>query len=83
MFYRINKNIEYSTDYKFFIANQIQIVKVGTLYKFNSRLESKSFREKRAFTMNGILSSDDIMGICLEIHKEILDGKHGIGKLVK
>ena len=35
--------VEYSTDFEFFLKNQILVVKSGVKYKFQSRLESKVF----------------------------------------
>jgi len=80
--FRINKDVEYSTDFKFFSTNQIRIVRNGKLYSFCSRLESKTFEVKPAFLKNGVIDEIDLGVISRIIHKEIITGKHGKGKLV-
>jgi len=80
--FKINKDIEYSTDFKFFSENQIRVVRTGTKHSFCSRLESKKFSEKLAFNKEGVLDDCDIVSETLKIHKEILAGKHGQGELV-
>lgn len=88
MFYRLNnKNkegdvVEYSTDFDFFISNQIWVSKSGITYHFNSKLEPKNFKMIRNVFGDHTLTDDDIKAHCQLIHNEILLGKHGVGKLV-
>lgn len=74
--FHINKDVEYSTDFKFFSENQIRVVRTGTKHNFCSRLEAKSFATKLAFNRNGELDEADIIFETKKIHKEILAGKH-------
>ena len=75
--------VEYSTDFDFFLKNQIVIVKSGHKYKFQSRLESKAFRNDIAtFHTNYEFTDTETTNICLDIHKQILNGEFGKGKLV-
>jgi len=90
--YRLNSkpSIEYSTDFNFFIDNQISVVKSGRNHQFQSRLESKTFRivNKILHTTtsnssgNFEYSHNEIVSMTREIHEEVLSGKHGEGKLV-
>jgi len=80
--FRINKDVEYSTDFKFFSENQIRIVRRGTRHSFCSRLEAKTFGVKLAFNYEGTLEGADLIVISQKIHQEILEGKHGEGKFV-
>jgi len=80
--FKINKDVEYSTDFKFFSENQIRVVRTGTKHYFCSRLEPKKFSDKLAFNKEGVLDDCDIVSETLKIHKEILAGKHGQGELV-
>lgn len=80
--FRINKDVEYSTNFQFFFDNQIRIVKTGTKYQFCSRLEAKEFSTKIAVNRKGELDEADIRYETGKIHKDILAGKHGKGKLV-
>ena len=85
MWYRLNKkpDVEYSTDYDFFKQNQILIVKSGSKYQFQSRIESKVFHFQTAILRQfNNFSDTDIEGIIKQIHTEILAGKHGEGSLV-
>ena len=75
--------VEYSTDFDFFLKNQIVIVKSGCRYKFQSRIESKIFRDDSAILRQNYEFTDtDTTNICLDIHKQILNGEFGKGKLV-
>ena len=80
--YRINKDVEYSTDFKFFSENQIRIVRTGKRHNFCSRLEAKKFKDVIAVNAKGTLMDSEIELACRQIHKEILTGKHGAGSLV-
>jgi len=84
--YRINKNVEYSTDFDFFLKNQISFVQKDiTKFVFYSRLENKFFAQKSSCLRsanNYKFTDEEILEFCREIHKEILEGKHGQGKLV-
>jgi len=80
--FRINADIEYSTDFKFFSENQIRVVRTGTIHSFCSRLEPKTFKKVIAFNSKGIMDDCDIISKTKEIHTEILAGQHGAGELV-
>lgn len=77
------KEIEYSTDFKFFMREQIAFSSRGIYYKFYSRLDGKRFRSLNT-SLQGYrdFTDEEIEGICKEIHSEILSGKHGEGKLI-
>jgi len=74
--------VEYSTDLKFFSENQILIIQRGTKHIFCSRLESKTFQTKLAYTRNGMIDDAETSVAIHQIHQEILSGKHGDGELV-
>jgi hypothetical protein len=80
--YRINKDVEYSTDFDWFAKHQARLVKSGNKYTFCSRLESKVFKIKSAVLGNNEFSDSELIETWKEIHKEILEGKHGKGKIV-
>ena len=80
--FRINKDVEYSTNFKFFSENQVRIVKSGNKYKYCSRLESKCFKIDSAIFGNNEFSDSHLIKEFKIIHKEILAGKHGKGELV-
>jgi len=75
--------VEYSTDFKFFSENQILIWRSGKRYTFTSRLEARKFGEKLSVNRKGELSPTEIVLFTRQIHQEILQGKHGSGKLVE
>lgn len=81
--FRINKDVEYSTDFDFFLKNQIRIIRSGTRHSFCSALEAKKFKEKTAFNSKGIIDEAELKNDCLLIHQEILSGKHGVGEFVE
>jgi len=80
--YRINKDVEYSQDFKFFSENQIRIVRTGKRHNFCSRLEAKKFKDVIAVNRSGSLSDSEVVLVCKSIHTEIFSGKHGFGSLV-
>ena len=80
--YRISKDVEYSTNYEFFISNQLRLIKSGNEYRFCSMLESKLFYEEHSLAHDGSFKEEYISKICERIHKEILNGEHGKGKFV-
>lgn len=75
-------DVEYSTDFKFFVENQIRVVRSGTKHSFCSNLEAKTFQVKFAVNREGRLDEADIMHTIKLIHQEILAGKHGAGEFV-
>lgn len=92
-FFKIKEGVEYSTDFNFFMREQIFIHRDLSKYKFCSRLESKVFAIKNATsshviedefkqTKNHTFSEKHINEFCKEIHEEILAGKHGEGVFV-
>lgn len=80
--YRIKKDVEYSTDFDWFVKHQARTVKSGSKYTFCSRLESKVFKTKSAVFGNSEFSDSELIATWKEIHKEILEGKHGKGKIL-
>ncbi len=82
--YRLNNksDVEYSTDFQFFIKHQLFVAKSGSLYTYCSFLESKAFAIERAIFGNYEFTDEHIMEVAKRIHKEILSGKHGAGILV-
>lgn len=80
--YQLPNGVEYSVDYDFFVANQIRIVRSGTRHTYCSALEAKTFKVLTALNKQGEFNTDEIGLACKEIHREILDGKHGQGTLV-
>jgi len=75
--------VEYSTDFGFFMKNQLIVWRSGTRHTFTSGLESKTFMKKLAFTREGIFDKEELLHYARTIHQEILNGKHGSGKLVE
>lgn len=80
--YQINKDVEYSTDFDWFTKHQARLVKSGNKYTFCSRLEAKVFKIKNAIFGNYEFSPSELIETWKEIHKEILEGKHGKGEIV-
>lgn len=74
--------VEYSTDMDFFMKEQLRLVRSGSKYTFCSRLEAKTFRIETALFGNHTFSDDQIINFAIQIHKDILAGKHGEGSLV-
>jgi hypothetical protein len=79
--YYIKKDVEYSTDLKFFIENQVtySINREGypTLTVF-SRLDGKVFhRGKNVLdTLNSKDIESEVPNIIAEVHKNLLEGKY-------
>lgn len=80
--YKIKDNVEYSTDFDFFLKNQIAVSRRGITYSFYSRLEAKTFELKKAIFGDHEFSDKQINDFCEEIHTEILAGKHGVGEFL-
>lgn len=82
--FRVNKDVEYSTDFTFFKFNQARLVKSGNKYTFCSRLEAKTFKTERALNSTTYEFTDtELINKWKEIHAEIIAGKHHEGgKLV-
>lgn len=80
--YKIKEGVEYSTDFDFFLKHQILVTAIRYNYIFHSLLESKSFTQRKNVFGDGTISDAQIMEICKEIHKEIFEGKHGVGQFV-
>lgn len=75
-------DVEYSTNFKFFVENQIRVVRSGKQHSFCSNLEAKIFKVVDAVNREGRLSEAEIEVYIKAIHKEILAGKHGAGQFV-
>lgn len=80
--YRTKNDVEYSTDFDWFAKHQARLVKSGSKYTFCSRLEAKTFLIKTAIFGNREFSDSELISTWKEIHKEILKGEHGEGKIV-
>jgi len=80
--FKINADIEYSTNFKFFSENQIRIIRIGKKHSFCSRLEAKAFKTEIALNSQGMMDDFDIISLSKKIHQEILAGQHGTGELV-
>jgi hypothetical protein len=72
-FYKV-REVEYSTDFKFFKENQVAIVKRGALYSVISRLESYTFVETFKPQNDETLRT---------IHNKLLNGTYGKGICVE
>ena len=84
--FRLNAkpDIEYSTEFDFFLKNQIATVKSNHTVNFQSRLEVKSFDRKGDSNFpSHALTDENIKVFCKEIHNKILQGEFGEGKLVR
>lgn len=91
--YQISENVEYSTDFNFFIQNQLFFDIQGSRVIFYSRLEYKTFlNESDTFglryykrTANYQVQKKDedyVLEMAKKIHTQILNGEHGKGKFV-
>lgn len=80
--YKISKDVEYSTDFKFFKEHQVVLYNQGTINNFCSRIETKCFRTVTSVFSSGEIPQPDADLILMQIHREILSGKHGTGELV-
>lgn len=74
--------VEYSTDFDFFSKEQLGVSRSGSRYSFFSLLEAKTFFTTQAIFGNYEFSDDQIINFAIQIHKDILAGKHGEGSLV-
>jgi hypothetical protein len=70
------KEVEYSTDFEFFIQNQVHVV-----VSRNKDCTICSSVEKRVFWQGSILSDDAVYKLIEIIHKDILSFRYG-GELV-
>jgi hypothetical protein len=83
MWYKIKEDVEYSDDFNFFCQHQARLIKSNITYTFCSRLEGKEFKIiKATHNRNYTFEVTEIIDIWKQIHKEILEGKHGIGELI-
>ncbi len=81
--FRITKDIEYSTDFEFFKGNQIMVVRTGKVHNFCSRIEGKSFLKYVSPYKGGDLTPTEKDQIIRSIQADILKGKyHSKGKFV-
>ena len=81
--FRITKDVEYSTDFEFFKANQIMIVRSGKVHNFCSRIEGKSFLKFVSPYKSGDLTPTEKDQIIRTIQTDILNCKyHSRGKFV-
>lgn len=77
------RNVEYSTNFNFFLANQVLLCNNEVSSNFNSRLEAFCFlNNKSPFNFSKTYTEDQILEICKSIHKKILAGEFGVGKFV-
>ena len=79
-FFHIGKpSVEYSTDFDFFLKNQISVFIDRSGYptvNFNSRLESRRFDRIKNIT-RGEITEEEIVAKCKEIHKRLMNGEFG------
>lgn len=92
--YRIYKNVEYSTDFDFFFENQIFVSISGNVVKFCSRIEQRLFFKYDTFMLEYSIKLgtsfepkkmadwDEVRKTARKIHQQILNGEFGVGKLV-
>ena len=89
-FYKMNhKNkerdvIEYSTNFDFFYENQVLFIESQEENRRHivSHLESKNFKTRKIVNAIALYQPNFSIKDFREIHREILEGKHGEGKLV-
>lgn len=83
------RSVEYSTDFNFFLKEQIMICKSHLRHEFNSRLESFCF--DLHFLKHPVIPltfyedkmpEKQIYDICKKIHQKLLSGKYGQGEFV-
>jgi len=74
--------VEYSTDFDFFLRNQIAVSKSNLKYNFHSMLEAKSFSLTANVFGNREFSNEQIIERCKEIHVKLLSGEYGQGELI-
>lgn len=70
------KEVEYSTDFEFFIRNQVHVVESS-----NKGFTISSSIEKRVFWQGATLADDAIYSMIESIHKDIISLQYG-GELV-
>ena len=70
------KEVEYSTDFDFFIQNQVHVI-----VSSNKCCSICSSVEKRVFWHGAVLSDDTVYTMIEAIHKDIISFRYG-GKLV-
>lgn len=74
--FRITKDVEYSTDFEFFKGNQIMVARTGKVHNFCSRIEGKSFKKFVSPYKDGDLTPTEKDQLIRSIHSDILNGKH-------
>ncbi len=70
------RGVEYSKDFKFFLENQIFVIKRGNTLSYNSRIE------KFQFLIDKEIDEEQQIEKCRQIHKDLLNNKFGIGELI-
>lgn len=72
------KDVEYSTDFSFFLKNQLTVIEEVTKVKFISRLESRNFKTiSDTFNLGKCRSEKQQIDTCIEIHSDLMSGKFG------
>jgi len=77
-----NPAIEYSTDFDFFLRNQILTVESNEDYptvNFSSRLESRWFDRIKNTMLDGrgVITAEQITAKCKEVHQKLMAGGFG------
>jgi len=75
-----NPKVEYSTDFEFFLKNQIWTIHNNTGYPtttFCSLIESKTFERVKNVLHFKKLSEQEVIEKCREIHNNLMVGKYG------
>jgi hypothetical protein len=75
------KEIEYSTDFSFFISHQIRTISHSNGFTLCSAIENKTFKQMSNYEQRQ-LSDKAKYDLIASIHNDILQGKFGKGNLV-
>jgi hypothetical protein len=70
------RGVEYATDFKTFLNEQIFVVQRGNTLSYNSRLESYQF------ALDVEVDEEKQIEKCRQIHYDLLQNKFGVGKLI-
>jgi hypothetical protein len=78
--YHVNKDVEYSTNLKFFVENQVACVINKEGYpeiSIFSRLDGKVFLKSKDVLVNVVTCNVELKvpGLMAQVHKELLEGK--------
>lgn len=74
--------VEYSTDFNFFIEEQIVVASDDIKCSFFSRLNGNLFTKLKAVNCFGIEVKHSIAEECKKIHTKLLNGEFGQGEFI-